>query len=74
MPNLLIAALIVVVLTIPNVYSQTPHAYTLSGDVAGTHDPSLIKEGLHESGVLHLGDRLGRNDAADENASRGHVM
>ena len=26
-------------------HSQQPHAYTLSGDVAGTHDPSIIKEG-----------------------------
>lgn len=25
--------------------AQTPHAFTLSGDVAGTHDPSIIKEG-----------------------------
>jgi len=26
-------------------HSQQPHAYALSGDVAGTHDPSIIKEG-----------------------------
>jgi len=26
-------------------HAQTPHAYSLSGDVAGTHDPSIIKEG-----------------------------
>jgi arabinan endo-1,5-alpha-L-arabinosidase len=25
--------------------AQDPHVYTLSGDVAGTHDPSMIKEG-----------------------------
>ena len=25
--------------------AQDPHAYTLSGDPAGTHDPSIIKEG-----------------------------
>jgi len=25
--------------------AQSPHFYTLSGDVAGTHDPSIIKEG-----------------------------
>jgi arabinan endo-1,5-alpha-L-arabinosidase len=25
--------------------AETPHAYPLSGDVAGTHDPSIIKEG-----------------------------
>ena len=25
--------------------AQNPHAYPLSGDVAGTHDPSIIKEG-----------------------------
>jgi arabinan endo-1,5-alpha-L-arabinosidase len=26
-------------------HGQHPHAYALSGDVAGTHDPSIIKEG-----------------------------
>ncbi len=26
-------------------HAQKPHAYSLSGDVAGTHDPSIIKEG-----------------------------
>ncbi len=26
-------------------HSQQPHAYALSGDAAGTHDPSIIKEG-----------------------------
>lgn len=26
-------------------HAQTPHIYTLSGDVLGTHDPSIIKEG-----------------------------
>jgi arabinan endo-1,5-alpha-L-arabinosidase len=25
--------------------AQEPHVYRLSGDVAGTHDPSIIKEG-----------------------------
>ena len=25
--------------------AQSPHAYALSGDIAGTHDPSIIKEG-----------------------------
>jgi len=25
--------------------AQKPHVYTLSGDVAGTHDPSIMKEG-----------------------------
>ncbi len=25
--------------------AQNPHVYNLSGDVAGTHDPSIIKEG-----------------------------
>src|SRR5258705_5184369 len=25
--------------------AQKPHVYRLSGDVAGTHDPSMIKEG-----------------------------
>jgi arabinan endo-1,5-alpha-L-arabinosidase len=25
--------------------AQKPHVYTLSGDVAGTHDPSIIKDG-----------------------------
>jgi arabinan endo-1,5-alpha-L-arabinosidase len=25
--------------------AQAPHAYSLSGDVAGTHDPSIIKDG-----------------------------
>jgi arabinan endo-1,5-alpha-L-arabinosidase len=26
-------------------FAQSPHIYSLSGDVAGTHDPSIIKEG-----------------------------
>jgi arabinan endo-1,5-alpha-L-arabinosidase len=25
--------------------AQKPHVYRLSGDVAGTHDPSIMKEG-----------------------------
>ena len=45
MLNLWIAALLITALTIPKAHPQTPHVYPLSGDVAGTHDPSLIKEG-----------------------------
>jgi arabinan endo-1,5-alpha-L-arabinosidase len=26
-------------------HAQVPHVYTLSGDILGTHDPSIIKEG-----------------------------
>ena len=45
MINRLMAALLIAVLPIPKGHPQSPRVYTLSGDVAGTHDPSLIKEG-----------------------------
>jgi arabinan endo-1,5-alpha-L-arabinosidase len=32
-------------LTMSRAYAQSPNIYTLSGDVAGTHDPSIMKDG-----------------------------
>jgi arabinan endo-1,5-alpha-L-arabinosidase len=39
-----IAAAMAVVMTV-GAAAQQPHVYTLSGDVAGTHDPSIMKDG-----------------------------
>jgi arabinan endo-1,5-alpha-L-arabinosidase len=44
-PGALTLALALFLLTAVLSPAQGPHVYALSGDVAGTHDPSIIKEG-----------------------------
>ena len=36
---------VIVLFTVLHVCAQSPHNYSLSGDIAGTHDPSIMREG-----------------------------